>query len=285
MSNILVTGSDGQLGNEFRQLAPKSKENRYYFTDVQELDITDLSAIRDFVLKYEIKVIINCAAYTNVENAEDNYAAANRINNEAVKNLALACKEYDACLIHVSTDYVFQGNGNLPYKEDDSTEPIGVYGQTKLAGEQAILDIVCSHLIFRTAWLYSSFGNNFVKTILRLSSDKEQINVIFDQVGTPTYAGDLAILIFDITEERLYLNHQGIYHFSNEGVCSWYDFAQEIVTHSGNMCKVLPCYTNQFPSKVKRPIFSVLDKGKVKADFNYEIPYWKDSLVKCIKLL
>lgn len=282
MNNILVTGANGQLGNEIRRFAGKATHNRYIFTDVAELDITDLQAVRHCVSENQIAVIVNCAAYTNVDKAEDDFETADRINHKAVENLAIASKEAGATLIHVSTDYVFQGNGNLPCREDESTNPLGVYGKTKLAGEEAIKEVGCKHLIFRTAWLYSAFGNNFVKTMKRLTSERERLSVVFDQVGTPTYAGDLAALILHIIEEGKYKQRQGIYHFSNEGVCSWYDFAREITALSGNKCDVQPCHSDEFPSKVKRPAFSVLDKTKVKKDFDYVVPYWKDSLIKCI---
>lgn len=282
MNNILITGANGQLGNEIRRFAGKATCNRYIFTDVAELDITDLQAVRHCVAENQIAVIVNCAAYTNVDKAEDDFETADRINHKAVENLAIASKEVGATLIHVSTDYVFQGNGNLPCREDEPTNPLGVYGKTKLAGEEAIKEVGCKHLIFRTAWLYSAFGNNFVKTMKRLTSERERLSVVFDQVGTPTYAGDLAALILHIIEEGKYKQQQGIYHFSNEGVCSWYDFAKEITALSGNICDVQPCHSDEFPSKVKRPAFSVLDKTKVKKDFDYVVPYWKDSLIKCI---
>lgn len=284
MNNILITGANGQLGNEMRRLAKKIAEVHCVFTDVNELDITDLQALRQCVMKNQITIVINCAAYTNVDKAEDDFEIADLINHKAVENLAVVCKEVGATLIHVSTDYVFQGNGNLPCREDEQTNPLGVYGKTKLAGEQAIEKIGCKYLIFRTAWLYSSFGNNFVKTMRRLTSEREHLSVVFDQVGTPTYAGDLAALIWYIVETGKY-NRQGIYHFSNEGVCSWYDFAKEIAALSGNKCEIRPCHSDEFPSKVKRPAFSVLDKTKVKRDFDYIIPYWKDSLIQCINEL
>jgi dTDP-4-dehydrorhamnose reductase len=285
MSNILITGANGQLGNEMRKLASHTKDNNYFLTDVAELDITNLVAIRKYVKEQNIHIIVNCAAYTNVDKAEDDFAMADLINNKAVENLAIACKEANAILIHVSTDYVFQGDKNLPCKEDEPTNPLGVYGKTKLAGEQSIQRVGCNYLIFRTAWLYSAFGNNFVKTMQRLTSEREKLSVVFDQVGTPTYAGDLAAIIFRIIEEGLYKNHQGIYHFSNEGVCSWFDFAKEIASLSGNKCDIQPCHSNEFPSKVKRPAFSVLDKTKLKRDFSCAVPYWKDSLMRCINEL
>lgn len=281
--NLLVTGSNGQLGTEMRRLLASNHQN-CTFTDVQELDITNLDDIRQCLLENMTDVIINCAAYTNVDKAEDDYATADLLNHKAVENLAVACKERSATLIHISTDYVFQGDGNLPCREDHPTNPLGVYGKTKLAGELSIQNSGCNFLIFRTAWLYSPFGNNFVKTMRRLTSERTTLQVVFDQIGTPTYAGDLARLIYHIIETNQ-LYKTGIYHFSNEGVCSWYDFAKEINSLSGNSCDIRPCHSDEFPSKVKRPHFSVLDKTKTKETFNYRIPYWKDSLIKCIQEL
>lgn len=285
MNNILVTGANGQLGNEMRRRAAAGSRCAYLFTDVEELDITDLDAVRRCMAEHRIAAVVNCAAYTNVDKAEDDAARADAINHLAVGNLATACREQGAALLHVSTDYVFGGTGNLPFREEDAVAPLGVYGQTKWAGEQAVVASGCRHLIFRTAWLYSAFGNNFVKTMRRLTAERDRLTVVFDQVGTPTYAGDLADLLFHITEEGLYAQMQGIYHFSNEGVCSWYDFAREIAALSGRTCDIQPCHSDEFPSRVRRPAFSVLDKTKVKRDFHWTIPYWKDSLVKCIKEL
>ena len=285
MNNILVTGANGQLGNEMRRRAAAGSRCAYLFTDVEELDITDLDAVRRCMAEHRIAAVVNCAAYTNVDKAEDDAARADAINHLAVGNLATACREQGAALLHVSTDYVFGGTGNLPFREEDAVAPLGVYGQTKWAGEQAVVASGCRHLIFRTAWLYSAFGNNFVKTMRRLTAERNRLTVVFDQVGTPTYAGDLADLLFHITEEGLYAQMQGTYHFSNEGVCSWYDFAREIAALSGRTCDIQPCHSDEFPSRVRRPAFSVLDKTKVKRDFHWTIPYWKDSLVKCIKEL
>lgn len=281
--NILITGANGQLGNEMRRVSAVSS-NHYIFTDVAELDITNPDAIRKMVNDNHIEVIVNCAAYTNVDKAEDDYEMADLLNNKAVENLAAAAKEVDATLIHVSTDYVFQGDRNIPCCEDWETNPLGVYGKTKLAGEQSLQRVGCKYLIFRTAWLYSSFGKNFVKTMRQLTADRDSLKVVFDQVGTPTYARDLADVIFKVIEEELF-DKQGIYHFSNEGVCSWYDFAKEICALSGNTCDIQPCHSDEFPSKVKRPHFSVLDKTKLKSAFNIKVPYWKDSLIKCINEL
>ena len=281
--NILITGAKGQLGNEI-QLVSRNSMHSYLFTDVEELDITNINAIRSFVKEHAINVIVNCAAYTNVDRAENDEAMADLLNHQAVENLAIVAKEADASLIHISTDYVFQGDQCIPYREDWEPNPNSVYGKTKLAGEESILSTGCKYIIIRTAWLYSSFGKNFVKTMMKLTKEKEQLKVVFDQVGTPTYAGDLAFVIYKIIEEDM-LDKQGIYHFSNEGVTSWYDFAKEICELSGNHCDIQPCHSDEFPSKVKRPHFSVLDKTKIKETFLLEIPYWKDSLKKCMSIL
>ncbi len=281
--NILITGANGQLGNEMR-LVSKHSTHRYFYTDVDELDITDINAIRTVVKEYAINVIVNCAAYTNVDKAEDDKEMADLLNHKAVENLAIVAKEADATLIHISTDYVFQGNQCVPCREDWEPHPNSVYGSTKLAGEESIISVGCKHIIIRTAWLYSPFGKNFVKTMQRLTAEKDQLKVVFDQVGTPTYAGDLANVIYKIIEEDM-LDKQGIYHFSNEGVISWYDFAKQICELSGNQCDIQPCHSDEFPSKVKRPYFSVLDKTKIKETFHLRIPYWKDSLKKCINIL
>lgn len=285
MLNILITGANGQLGNEMRLLGPTSR-NHYIFTDVAELDITSVDAVHRMVTTEKIDVIVNCAAYTNVEKAEEDCDLADLLNHKAVANIASAAKEVGATLIHISTDYVFQGDKNLPCREDAPTDPLGVYGKTKLAGEAAVCASGCKYLIFRTAWLYSAFGNNFVKTMMRLTSEKERLAVVFDQVGTPTYAADLAKTIFGIIEGGSYAGNEGVYHFSNEGVCSWYDFAHEIAQLAGNTrCNVQPCYSSEFPSKVRRPAFSVLDKTKIKRTFGITIPHWRDSLIRCIEKL
>ncbi len=281
--NILVTGANGQLGNEMRRLGAVSPNN-YIFTDVAELDITNADAVMHVAKHYSIDAIINCAAYTNVDKAESDEATAELINATAVANLAAAMKEVGGTLFHVSTDYVFGSEGNTPRTEDMPLNPLGVYGHTKLHGEQAILDSGCKALIFRTAWLYSEFGNNFLKTMMRLTAEREQLNVVFDQVGTPTYAGDLALAIFSIVEAGVYEGNEGIYHFSNEGVCSWYDFAVEIAAAAGNAnCRINPCHSSEFPSPVTRPPYSVLDKTKIKATFDIDIPHWRESMEYCIK--
>ena len=281
--NILVTGANGQLGCEMRRLGAVSPNN-YIFTDVAELDITDASAVLVAVKENGIEAIVNCAAYTNVDKAESDEETAELINATAVGNLARAMKEVGGTLFHVSTDYVFGCDGNTPRTEDMPLNPLGVYGRTKLHGEQAILESDCKALILRTAWLYSEYGNNFLKTMMRLTAEREQLNVVFDQVGTPTYAGDLALAIFSIIEAGVYEGNEGIYHFSNEGVCSWYDFAVEIAAAAGNTgCRINPCHSSEFPSPVTRPPYSVLDKTKIKNTFDIDIPHWRESMEYCIK--
>lgn len=285
--NILVTGANGQLGHEMQRVA-KNSQHTFTFTDVaegyQKLDITNIDAIREMVKELGIKLIVNCAAYTNVDKAESDYDTANMLNNTAAGNLAAAMKEVDGTLIHISTDYVFQGDRNTPCREDWATNPLGVYGKTKLAGEKAIEATGCNHIIIRTAWLYSQWGKNFVKTMQNLTATKDSLKVVFDQVGTPTFAGDLADVIAHIINTNQ-LEKTGIYHFSNEGVCSWFDFAKLICEMSGNTCDIQPCYSEEFPSPVERPHFSVLDKSKLKKTFGFKVPYWTDSLKVCIKQL
>ena len=279
--NILVTGANGQLGCEMRRLGAVSPNN-YIFTDVAELDITNADAVMYVAKHYSIDAIVNCAAYTNVDKAESDEAMAELINATAVGNLARAMKEVGGTLFHVSTDYVFGSEGNTPRTEDMPLNPLGVYGRTKLKGEEAILASGCKALIFRTAWLYSEFGNNFLKTMMRLTAEREQVNVVFDQVGTPTYAGDLALAIFSIIEAGVYEGNEGVYHFSNEGVCSWYDFAVEICARLGHTCRIVPCRSEDYPTPARRPHYSVLDKTKVKKDFAIEIPHWRESLAMAV---
>ena len=294
--NIIVTGANGQLGNEMR-IVTKDSKDKYIFTDVVEiegqettiLDITSLDAIRKIVADNDVTAIINCAAWTNVDGAEDpeKYALVEKLNATAPENLAIAMKEVNGLLVHISTDYVFGGEPyNTPCKEDQKGTPTGVYGLTKLHGEQNIQKTGVEYLIFRTAWLYSEFGKNFVKTMMNLTATKPQLKVVFDQVGTPTYAYDLAATIFDIIENRKFEGNTGVYHYSNEGVTSWYDFTKMIAEIAGNKnCDIQPCHSDEFPSPVKRPAFSVLDKTKVKETFGVKIPYWTDSLKKCINNL
>ena len=303
--NILVTGANGQLGNEMR-IVTKGSQDHYIFTDVidaseesiamvkklagddintdtEHLDITNLTDIRLCVHKYNIDVIVNCAAYTNVDAAEDNERIAELLNAKAPEYLATAMKEVGGLLIQISTDYVFGKEPyNTPCKEDQQGTPTGVYGLTKLHGEQAIQKVGCKHIIIRTAWLYSEFGKNFVRTMLNLTATKSQLKVVFDQAGTPTYAKDLALAITMVLKNPVV----GTYHFSNEGVCSWFDFTKMIAEYSGQTaCDIQPCHSDEFPSKVKRPAYSVLDKTKIKETFEINVPYWTDSLKTCIKNL
>ena len=285
--NILVTGANGQLGNEI-QLTSKNSKDTYIFTDVcdgyHKLDITNIEDIRKAVAENSIECIINCAAWTNVDSAENAGEIVETLNAKAPENLAMAMKEVGGLLVHVSTDYVFGGDPyNVPCKEDQKGTPTGVYGLTKLHGEQNIQNSGAKYIIIRTSWLYSEYGKNFVKTMMNLTSTKPTLKVVFDQCGTPTYAGDLAAVIFDIVENRKYECNDGIYHFSNEGVCSWYDFTKNIAEIAGNTaCDIQPCHSDEFPSAVKRPSYSVLDKTKLKETFGIKIPYWTDSLKKCM---
>lgn len=293
--NILVTGANGQLGNEM-QIYSKGSNDTYFFTDVCEgyehLDITDIEAVKEYVRKNNIEAIVNCAAWTNVDGAEDpaKYDLVEKLNATAPENLAIAMKEVGGLLVHISTDYVFgKESYNTPCKEDQTGTPTGVYGLTKLHGEQKIIATGCNYVIIRTAWLYSEFGKNFCKTMLNLTATKPELKVVFDQVGTPTYALDLAkaiktVLIQYSAVDSAIVN--GIYHFSNEGVCSWYDFTKMIQEYSGQTeCKVMPCHSYEFPSPVTRPAYSVLDKTKIKETFGVEVPYWTESLRKCIENL
>ena len=305
---ILVTGANGQLGNEMR-IVTKGSKDKYIFTDVCEehpesiamlrklagddvdtstvkLDITTLEDIRAMVKQYDVKAIVNCAAWTNVDGAEDpeKYELVELLNAKAPENLAIAMKEVGGLLIHISTDYVFGGDPyNTPCKEDQKGTPTGVYGLTKLHGEQNIQKTGVDYIILRTAWLYSEFGKNFVKTMLNLTATKPQLKVVFDQTGTPTYAFDLASVIFDIIENRKFAGNTGTYHISNEGVCSWFDFTKMIAEYARHtVCDIQPCHSNEFPSPVVRPSYSVLDKTKIKNAFRIKIPYWVESLHKCI---
>ncbi len=291
--NILVTGANGQLGNEIRIIANNCKDH-YIFTDINEvegvetiyLDITNLEAVRQKVAEHQVGAIVNCAAYTNVDAAETNEALADKLNAQAPENLAKAMKEVDGLLIHISTDYVFgQEPYNVPCREDQQGTPTGVYGMTKLRGEQYIAAVGCHHVIIRTAWLYSEFGKNFCKTMMHLTATKPQLKVVFDQVGTPTYALDLAQAIA-VVLARFDGTQTGVYHYSNEGVCSWFDFAKMIAEYNGTSdCDVQPCHSNEFPSPVTRPAYSVLDKTKIKEVFGVSVPYWTDSLKQCISNL
>ena len=290
---ILVTGGLGQLGLSLRRAAAGASAHSFVFTDVLPspdtlpLDITDLEAIREMVREHGIDCIVNCAAYTNVDAAEDNPDLAEKLNAGAVAYLAQAMKEVDGLLVHISTDYVFGKEPyNRPCREDQQGTPTGVYGLTKLHGEQAVLSSGVHHFILRTAWLYSEWGRNFVKTMLKLTAEKPSLQVVFDQVGTPTYAGDLAQAILSILDAPERAAKEGIYHYSNEGVCSWYDFTKMIALYAGHTdCDIRPCHSDEFPSKVHRPAYSVLDKTKIKETFGLSVPYWTDSLKKCINNL
>ena len=281
--NILVTGSNGQLGRSIRKATENSGHN-YLFTDEAELDITDSESVARFIEDNSVDIIVNCAAYTNVDAAEDHEALAEKINGEAAGILARAIKKKGGSLIHISTDYVFGGSGkNVPLSEDEPANPTGAYGRTKLKGEQEIEKSGASSIILRTAWLYSDYGNNFVEKILGLLKNRDTIKVVFDQCGTPTYASDLAEAIVDIIENKKLKGYEGIYHFSNEGVCSWYDFALAAANLAGLKGKeILPCHSSEFPSKVVRPAYSVLDKTKYKETFGRKVPHWHESLKKCL---
>ncbi len=283
MRKILVTGADGQLGRSLRRFGAASP-NTYLYTDRAELDITDREAVMRYIAAERPEVIVNCAAYTNVERAEEEPAEAEALNVTAVQHLAEAAAAHGATLIHISTDYVFDGCSTEPYTEESPTAPRSAYGATKEAGERAVATSGCRHLIFRTAWLYSEFGSNFLKTMIRLTAEREAINVVFDQTGTPTYAGDLALAIFSIIEGEADRTHEGIYHFSDEGVSSWYDFAVEIARAIGTSerCRIHPCRTADYPTRAQRPAYSVLDKTKLKRDFGIEIPHWRESLHYCL---
>ena len=280
MKNILITGANGQLGNEMRVVSAEQEQLTYHFTDVAELDICDIEAIERYVVDHAIDCIVNCAAYTNVNKAEEDTELCDKLNHLAPANLARVAAKHQIGLIHVSTDYVFNGEHYVPYKEDEPTCPNSVYGATKLAGEQAILSIHPEAVVIRTAWLYSTFGNNFVKTMLRLGSEREELGVVFDQIGTPTYARDLARAIQHIMVKGIV---PGIYHYSNEGVCSWYDFTKMIFTLGGiTTCQLKPLHTDEYPTPAARPHYSVLDKTKIKQTYGIDVPYWVDSLRECI---
>ncbi|MCF0190458.1 MAG: dTDP-4-dehydrorhamnose reductase [Marinilabiliaceae bacterium] len=280
--NILVTGANGQLGNEVRTLSVGTPHS-FAFTDVAELDITNRESVITTVKSFAADVIINCAAYTNVDKAESDEAIADIINNKAVENLAIAAKEVGATLIHISTDYVFGAKANVPLNPDAPKDPLGAYGRTKLRGEESIIAVGCKYIIIRTAWLYSPYGKNFVKTMLNLTSSKPELKVVFDQVGSPTYAADLAAFIMHIVNNNM-LDKTGVYHYTNEGVATWYDFTMAIRDIAGNtsICDVQPCHSDEFPSPVKRPSFSVLDKTLTKTTFGINIPHWYDALKRCI---
>jgi dTDP-4-dehydrorhamnose reductase len=285
---ILVTGCNGQLGSEIKELSQYYSQYEFLYTDVEELDLTNIEALNIFFAENKIDAIINCAAYTAVDKAEEDVENADAINHLAVKSMAEIAKSQGIQLIHISTDYVFDGSNSMPYIEEDCVNPQGIYGKTKLDGENAMIE-VCPEksMIIRTSWVYSSFANNFVKTMLRLGKEKDELGVIFDQVGTPTYARNLAESILDIIQsQREYKsNSVEIYHYSNEGVCSWYDFAKIIFELSNIRCNVNPITSEQYPTPAKRPHYSILNKSKIKRDFELNIPYWKDALKVCLSKL
>jgi len=280
--NILVTGANGQLGNSIRKIAAKYPSYRFLFTDIPEVDITDIALLEQLIRTNNIQAIINCAAYTAVDKAETDIELAKKINVDGPRNLATTAKKANIKLIHVSTDYVFNGKNNLPLKETDPTGPIGVYGMTKLEGEIDVKESGCDSLIIRTAWLYSEFGGNFVKTMLRLGKEKEELSIVYDQIGTPTYATDLAVAILDLLQKDF--SGYTLYHYSNEGVISWYDFAKAIFDLSGIHIKLNAIESSEYPTPAKRPAYSVLSKKKIK-EAGIQVPYWRDSLIECLKIL
>jgi dTDP-4-dehydrorhamnose reductase len=283
---VLITGSNGQLGSEIRELASEYENLQCVFKDLPELDICDTDALNTFIIDQHINAVINCAGYTAVDKAEENSEIAEQVNVKGVLNLVNALEKVDGKLIHISTDYVFDGNHSQPYKESDSVSPIGVYGETKRAGELAVLNSSIDAIVIRTSWLYSKYGNNFVKTMLRLGNEKKSIQVVSDQKGTPTYAKDLAKTCLDILSDAGSTNISkkgSLYHYSNEGVTSWYGFATAIMEISNIDCKVIPIETKDYPTQARRPMYSVLDKSKIKSDFKVTIPHWRNSLTNCIK--
>ena len=286
--NILVVGSNGQLGSEIKDVAVNYKDLNFFFKDLPELNICEDDALNTFILNQNIDVVINCAAYTAVDKAEENAEIAEQVNSLGVQNLVKALEKANGKLIHISTDYVFDGSNSEPYKESDHVKPLGIYGKTKREGELFVINSTCDSIVIRTSWLYSSFGKNFVKTMYKLGSEKNSLNVISDQIGTPTYARDLAKVCLDILSSKTFekISSNGkIYHFSNEGVASWYDFAKAIMELGSLDCKVNPIETKDYPTMAKRPYFSLLNKSKIKIDFNIKIPYWRYSLDKCIEKL
>lgn len=283
---VLITGSNGQLGSEILQLVDKYEQFEFIFKDLPDLDISNEVSVNNFILENNINTVVNCAAYTAVDSAEDNIETANRVNTIGVYNLVNALEKVNGKLIHISTDYVFDGNQSFPYKETDSVSPIGVYGKTKREGELFVINSFIDSIIIRTSWLYSSYGNNFVKTMLRLGSEKDSLNVISDQIGSPTYARDLAKTCFEILSSTGRIDEKGkVYHYSNEGVASWYDFANSIMELAGSNCEIKAIQTKDYPTRAKRPNYSVLNKTKIKEDFKIKIPHWRMSLIDCISKL
>lgn len=283
MKSVLVTGANGQLGNALQKRTNRFPEWKFFFTDVDTLDICNKEQLTEYVRLNGIEYILNCAAYTAVDKAEDDAERCMRINRDAVRHIGEVAHERGVRVIHISTDYVFDGKGQRPYREDDPTGPVSVYGKTKLAGEQALLQTLDEAIIIRTAWLYSEVGNNFVKTMLRAGTERSELNVVSDQLGTPTYAGDLADAMLNTLTHPTFI--PGIYHFSNEGICSWYDFALKIMEASGLTCSIHPITTKEYPTRAVRPAYSVLDKTKIKETFGLQIPLWEESLTGCVQAL
>ncbi len=282
MVHIVITGCNGQLGSELRAIARSFPHFGFTFTDVDELNITDKNQVESYIHKFEPDVIVNCAGYTAVDKAEDEPEQAMWLNRDGVANLTCACEKFDCYLVHISTDFIFDGKNSRPYREDDIPSPVSVYGMSKLAGEEAMMSCLPKGLIIRTSWLYSSFGNNFVKTILKKCAEKRELNVVSDQMGSPTYARDLAKAILDLLPAAMNSLQFEILNYSNEGKCSWFDFACEIMAIAGRPCRINPVSTDGYPSKAKRPAYSVLDKSLIKAKFGITIPKWQDSLRECL---
>ncbi len=283
--NILITGANGQLGSEIREVSKNETKYNFMFEGSKELDITKSQLVEDYIITNKIELVINCAAYTAVDKAESDVNKANQVNANGVKNLVFALEKVGGKIIHISTDYVFNGENFTPYNESQDVDPLGVYGKTKREGEEYVLNSDIQGIIIRTSWVYSSFGNNFVKTMLRLGKEREKLGVIFDQIGSPTYARDLANVCIELLKEDQIDDHSKIYHYSNEGIASWYDFAKAVMLYGGIDCEVNPIETKEYPTPAKRPNYSVMNKAKIKKDFNIEIPYWRDSLKECIKEL
>lgn len=286
MKKILVTGSNGQLGKEIQQLGNELKDVEFLFHDIDTLDLTDYPVLKEFLIDHKPYCVVNCAAYTAVDKAEEEKEAAFKLNAEVPAKIAELCREFDSKLIHISTDYVFDGNNCRPYREDDMPNPQSVYGLSKYEGEQSVIEYHDS-VIIRTSWLYSILGNNFVKTMIKLGESRDELNVVFDQIGTPTHAADLAGVILKIISMTIADDSKfnpGVYHYSNEGVCSWYDFAVEIMNITGSNCKVYPIETSQYPQPAKRPLYSVLNKNKIKSVFDISIPHWKESLKQYFRI-
>ncbi len=283
--NILVTGSNGQLGSEFRALEDYNSSYNYTFTDVEELNITNKKDVQEFISSKDFDVVINCAAYTNVDKCESDIHGAKMLNTDGPRILAQACNKQEIPLVHISTDYVYDGRNHSPYKETDFTIPLSAYGKTKLEGEIMIEEYAGTAIIIRTSWLYSSFGHNFIKTIMKYGKEREELKIVYDQIGTPTYARDLAKTIIDGLENIDFMEGVHTFHYSNEGVCSWYDFAKEIVNFKNIDCKITPIETKDYPLPAPRPCYSVLNKAKIKEELNIEIPHWKDSLMECLKII